>query len=111
MGIPRRLDRSETAFESASFHQPFFPKFYSRFFLRDLSNNGGRKGKVFWWKELRRQDECCRGLQEAAEPLCSRRSSVPLWSCQAFPQAKHSEQDARGSKGCRVRHCCSRVSD
>lgn len=36
---------------------------------------------------------------------------VPLRSCQAFPQAKHPEQDARGRQGRRVRDCGARISD
>lgn len=36
---------------------------------------------------------------------------VPLRSCQAFPQAKHTAEDACRSQGCRLRHSCSRVPD
>jgi len=38
-------------------------------------------------------------------------SPVSLRPCQAFPQAKHPEQDARRCQGCRVRNRGSRVPD
>lgn len=52
-----------------------------------------------------------RHVHQKARLLTPFADVVPLRPCQAIPQAKHPEQDARRCQGCRVRYCGSRVPD
>jgi len=62
----------------ASHLQPFFTS-------TRIINDGRWKGQVVWRQELRRQDLCLGGPQEAAEPLCSCWSSgMPISLLLAF---------------------------
>jgi hypothetical protein len=55
--IYQQLVRSATAFEPALLHRQFFDTFILPLFSRDYIDNAWWKGKIFWRKELWRQDE------------------------------------------------------